>query len=143
MKTIITEEMRLRQRAIEYAKKYNNNSKAAIKYHTTRQQIKRWRDRYDGTIMSLANKSRRPKSHPNQHTLEELELIKQKHSKFKIDGLAQVYVEAKKSGYKRSYDSMCKKIRVMNLTITVGKKSYPKSNWKPDVVTYPGEKVQI
>ena len=32
MKTIITEEMRLRQRAIEYAKKYNNNSKAAIKY---------------------------------------------------------------------------------------------------------------
>ena len=143
MKRIITEEMRLRQRAIEYAKKYNNNSKAAIKYHTTRQQIKRWRDRYDGTIMSLANKSRRPKSHPNQHTLEELELIKQKHSKFKIDGLAQVYVEAKKSGYKRSYDSMCKKIRVMNLTITVGKKSYPKSNWKPDVVTYPGEKVQI
>ena len=109
MKTIITEEMRLRQRAIEYAKKYNNNSKAAIKYHTTRQQIKRWRDRYDGTIVSLANKSRRPKSHPNQHTLEELELIKQKHSKFKIDGLAQVYVEAKKSGYKRSYYSMCKK----------------------------------
>ena len=36
METIITEEMRLRQRAIEYAKKYNNNSKAAIKYHTTR-----------------------------------------------------------------------------------------------------------
>ena len=75
MKTIITEEMRTRQRAIEYAKKYNNNSKAAIKYHTTRQQIKRWRDKYDGTIASLFNKSRRPKSHPNQHTVEELELI--------------------------------------------------------------------
>jgi hypothetical protein len=28
--------------------------------------------------------------------LEELELIKQKHSKFKTDGLAQVYVEARK-----------------------------------------------
>ena len=47
MKTFITEEMQLRQRAIEYAKKYNNNSKAVVKYHTTRQQIKRWRDRYD------------------------------------------------------------------------------------------------
>ena len=112
MKTFITEEMQLRQRAIEYAKKYNNNSKAVVKYHTTRQQIKRWRDRYDGTIISLTNKSRKPKSHPNQYTLEELELIKQKHSKFKIDGLAQVYVEAKKSGYKRSYDSMCKKIKL-------------------------------
>ena len=78
MKTFITEEMQLRQRAIEYAKKYNNNSKAVVKYHTTRQQIKRWRDRYDGTIISLTNKSRKPKSHPNQYTLEELELIKQK-----------------------------------------------------------------
>jgi hypothetical protein len=31
MKTIITEKMRTRQRAIEYAKKYNNNSKAEFK----------------------------------------------------------------------------------------------------------------
>ena len=143
MKTIITDEMRTRQRAIEYAKIYNNNSKAAIKYHTTRQQIKRWRDKYDGTIASLFNKSRRPKSHPNQHTVEELELIKQKHSKFKTDGLAQVYVEARKCGYTRSYDSMCKKIRLMSLKTPIRKKDYPKSNWKPDVTSYPGEKVQI
>ena len=135
MKTIITEEMRVRQRAVEYAKKYNNNSKAAIKYHTTRQQIKRWRDKYDGTIASLFNKSRRPKSHPNQHTVEELELIKQKHSKFKTDGLAQVYVEARKCGYTRSYDSMCKKIRLMSLKTPIRKKDYPKSNWKPDVTS--------
>ena len=66
----------------------SKNGKTAIKYHTTRQQIKRWRDRYDGTIMSRANKSLRPNSHPHEHTLAELELIKQKHSKFKIDGLA-------------------------------------------------------
>ena len=72
MKTIITEEMRLRKRAIEYAKKYNNNAKAAIKYHTTRQQIKRWRDRYDGTIITLANKMQSPKSHTNKHKSEEL-----------------------------------------------------------------------
>ena len=38
---------------------------------------------------------------------------------------------------------MCKKIRVMNLKKKKKKKSYPKSNWKPDVVTYPGEKVKI
>ena len=31
----------------------------------------------------------------------------------------------------------------MNLNITVEKKSYPKSNWKLDVVSYPREKVQI
>ena len=143
MKTIITEEMRVRQRAVEYAIKYENNSKSARKYHTSRQQIKRWRDKYDGTVGSLANKSRRPKSHPNQHTNEELELLKTKYKKFKIDGLAQVYVEAKKLGYSRSYDSMCKRIRLMNIKPSIPKKSYPKSNWKAYKTTYPGEKVQI
>ena len=143
MKTIITEEMRVRQRAVEYAIKYDNNSKSARKYHTSRQQIKRWRDKYDGTVGSLANKSRRPKSHPNQHTNEELDLLKAKYKKFKIDGLAQVYVEAKKLGYSRSYDSMCKRIRLMNMKPSIAKKSYPKSNWKAYKTTYPGEKVQI
>ena len=143
MKTIITEEMRVRQRAVEYAIKYDNNSKSARKYHTSRQQIKRWRDKYDGTVGSLANKSRRPKSHPNQHTNEELALLKTKYKKFKIDGLAQVYVEAKKLGYSRSYDSMCKRIRLMNMKPSIAKKSYLKSNWKAYKTTYPGEKVQI
>ena len=68
MKTIITEEMRFRQRVVKYAIKHNNNAKAARRYHTSRQQVQRWRNRYDGTVESLANKSRRPHSHPNQHT---------------------------------------------------------------------------
>ena len=41
MKSIITEEIKLRQRAVEYAIKNDNNAKAARKYHTTRQQIAR------------------------------------------------------------------------------------------------------
>ena len=67
MKIIITEEMRFRQRVVKYAIKHNN-AKAARRYHTSRQQVQRWRNRYDGTVESLANKSRRPHSHPNQHT---------------------------------------------------------------------------
>ena len=49
MKSIITEEIKLRQRAVEYAIKHDNNAKAARKYHTIRQQIVRWKSRYDGT----------------------------------------------------------------------------------------------
>ncbi|SNV70846.1 Uncharacterised protein [Veillonella rodentium] len=41
MKSIITEELRLRKRAYEYAIKYNNNAEAARRYHTSRQQIQR------------------------------------------------------------------------------------------------------
>ena len=36
MKSIIIEEIKLRQRAVEYAIKHDNNAKAARKYHTTR-----------------------------------------------------------------------------------------------------------
>ena len=67
MKNIITEEMKFRQRVVEYAIKNNNNAQAARRYHTSRQQLQRWRKKYDGTVKSLANKSRCPHSHPNQH----------------------------------------------------------------------------
>ena len=109
----ISEIYRVRQRAIEYAIKHNNNSKAAMKYKTSRQQIKRWRDRYDGTVQSLLPKSRRPKSHPNQHTQEEIELVMKKYRRFGYEGLAEVYVKARKEGYSRTYDSMCRIIRKM------------------------------
>lgn len=41
MKNIITEEMKFRQRVVEYAIKNNNNAEAARRYHTGRQQMQR------------------------------------------------------------------------------------------------------
>ena len=144
MKSIITEEMRFRQRVVKYAIKYNNNAKAARRYHTSRQQVQRWRRKYDGTVHSLANKSRRPHSHPNEHTQEELNLIKHMCRYHGHEGYAQVYRKLKDSGYKRTYDSMCKQIRKMKLNKPSEKrKSYPKSNYKKKTVTYPGERVQV
>lgn len=139
----ITEKYRVRQRAIEYAIKHNNNSKAALKYKTSRQQIKRWRDRYDGTVQSLLPKSRRPKSHPNEHTQTEIDLILKKYKKYCFEGLSQVYTEARKLGCSRSYDTMCKIIRrIKNKKEKKPKKIY-KSTKKVKQATYPGEKVQI
>ena len=144
MKLIITEEMRLRKRIVEYAIKHNNNALAARKYHTSRQQVQRWRNRYDGTVQSLALKSRKPHSHPNQHTSEEIDIILHCYRYYKKDGLAEVYVQCKKRGYSRHYQSMIKMIKLHAKKKEEPKKrSYPKSKWKPDEVTYPGEKVQI
>lgn len=143
--SIITEEMRYRKRVVEYAIKHNNNSTAARRYHTSRMQVKRWRDKYDGSWKSLRNRSRRPHSHPNQHTKAELTLIQKTYRRYGHEGLAQVFVECNKRGYTRSYDSMCKQIRdrKWNQKRKTPKRSYPKSKWKPDSVSYPGEKVQI
>ena len=88
-------------------------------------------------------KSRRPKSHPNQHTQEEIDLIMKKYRRFSYEGLAQVYTEARKLGYSRSYETMCKIIRKIRDNKLKKPKRLYKSTKKVKQATYPGEKVQI
>lgn len=129
MKAIITEEMRYRERVVQYTMK-SNNAVAARRYHTSRQQVQRWRKKYDGTTVSLSNKSTRPHSHPNQHTKEEIELIKRMHRRYSFEGLAQVYRSLMDAGYRRTYQSMQKQLRNLRLK-QPEKKKYPKSKYKP------------
>lgn len=143
MKTIITEEMRFREKVVKFALKNKNYSEAARRYHTSRQQVRRWAIKYDGTTKSLANKSTRPKSHPNAHTAEEIELIKKTYKKHKFEGLAQVYRKLLDKGYKRTYESMQRQIKMF---INEPKKKpvkYPKSRFKPLKGEYPGQYVEI
>ena len=71
----VTQDMKFRQSLLKYSQKYGV-TKAAVKYKTNRQYIYRWLRKYDGTIESLREKSRRPHHHPNQHTEQELKLIR-------------------------------------------------------------------
>lgn len=137
---IITEEMRFRKRLCEFALK-NGVTKAARRYHTNRQFIYRQLEKYDGTLRSLALKSRKPHSHPNAHTIEELELIKKMKSRYGIDGLAEVYVQLKKRGYTRSYGSMIKQISKLPKEKVRLRKGYTKHEEIRG--EYPGDKVQV
>ena len=74
----ITQDMKYRQSLLTYAQKYGV-SRAGRKYNKSRSYIYFWRARYDGSLQSLACQSRRPHSHPNQHTPEELKLISDMH----------------------------------------------------------------
>ena len=73
----ITEEMRFRQRLCEYALKHGV-TKAARRYHTNRQFVYRQLEKYDGSVRSLALRSRKPQHSPNAYTEEELKRIKEK-----------------------------------------------------------------
>lgn len=137
---IITEEMRYRKRLCEYAIK-NGVTKAARRYHTNRQFIYRQLEKYDGTLRSLALKSRKPHNHPNAHTEEELSLIKKVKSRYGNDGLAEVYVQLKKRGYKRSYGSMIKQINKMPKEKIKRRSGYTKHEEIRG--QYPGDKVQV
>lgn len=138
---IITEEMQYRKRMCEYALKHGV-TKAARKYHTNRKFVYRQLKKYDGTVKSLSLKSRRPKSHPNAHTVEEIKLLKRMKSRYGCDGLAEVYVQLLKREYKRSYGSMVKQLRKIPKEETIKKK---KSYVKHEEVRgkYPGDKVQV
>ena len=71
----ITDRLKYKESVVKFSKKYGV-AKAAYKFGECKRTIYRWRNRYDGTLESLKDKSRRPHSHPNQHTEEEIKLIK-------------------------------------------------------------------
>ena len=135
---IITEEMKYRKRLCDFALKHGV-TKAARRYHTNGQTVYQ----YDGTVRSLALKSRRPKSHPNQHTKEELDLLDKMRIRYGHEGYAELYIQAMKRGYKRSYGSMSKQIRKLGKVKTKRKlkTSYVKHNFA--LGKHPGDKVQV
>ena len=71
----ITQDIKYYQAILSYADQHGV-TKAAIKYRTYRQFIYRLRNRYDGTPESLAPKSCRLHHHPNEHSDQELALIR-------------------------------------------------------------------
>lgn len=138
---IITEEMNFRKKMCEYSTKHGV-TRAARKYHTNRRFVYRQLKKYDGTAKSLALLSRRPHSHPNSHTQEELQMLKHIKHYYQFDGLAEMYIQAKRKGYKRCYDSMCRQIRKLpQKEVKRQRKSYVKHNEIRG--QYPGDKVQV
>lgn len=140
MKTI-TQTMRFRQALVEYSFKYGV-TKAAIKYGTNRQYIYRWRKRYDGTLQSLADKSHRPHSHPNQHTEAELKLIFDMRRRNPNDGLVVFWVKLMQRDYKRSITGLYRVLKRYSQMAV--KPPNPKYIPKPyEQMYYPGQRVQI
>ena len=71
----ITQKLKYKQSVIKFSYKYGV-TKAAIKFGENRRTIYRWIERYDGSLESLKDKSRKPNHHPNEHTKEEIKMIR-------------------------------------------------------------------
>lgn len=116
--------------------------KAAIKYNTNRQYIYRWLRRYDGTIQSLADRSHRPYSHPNQHKPEELKLIADMRRRNPEAGLVVFWVKLTLRGYSRSVTGLYRVLRKQGQMAV--KPPNPKYIPKPyEPMYYPGQRVQV
>ena len=118
-------------------------TKAAIKFGENRRTIYRWRDRYDGTLESLKDKSRRPHHHPNEHTEEEINLIKRYKANNKETGLVVLWVKLREVGYTRTIQGLYHVMQKLGIYKKMPSKKKEKQPTEWVTGTYPGEKVQI
>ena len=91
----------------------------------------------------MADKSRRPHSHPKAHTEAEIKLIKDYKNKNKDTGLVVLWVKLMRAGYTRSITSLYRimiKMGIYKKTPSKKKVYEPKEYHQ---MTYPGERVQV
>lgn len=137
----ITQDMKFRLSLIRYAEKYGV-TKAAVKYKTNRQYIYRWKRRFDGSIESLRERSRRPLSHPRQHTADELRLISNLRRRNPHAGLVILWVKLMQRGYSRSVSGLYRVLKRQGLMAV--KPPNPKYVPKPyEQMLYPGQRIQV
>ena len=138
----ITQRLKYKESVVKFSYKYGV-TKTAIKYGECRRTIYRWRKKYDGSLESLKDKSRKPHYHPNQHTTEEIKLIKQYKANNKNTGLVVLWIKLRQAGYTRTVQGLYHVMRRMGIykkAPNKKKESQPRE-WISG--TFPGDKVQI
>ena len=137
----ITQDMAYRQSLMKYAENYGV-SRASRKYNKSRSYICFWKSRWDGTAVSLACRSRRPHSHPNQHTQAELKLIRDMRRRNPELGMVELWHRLRQRSYTRRPESLFRVMRKLGLFPQAEKKNAYKP--KPyEQMTYPGQRVQV
>ena len=128
-----------------YKKNHYSVCYVCTKYSISKATLMRWCKIFDGTIQSLDNKSRKPKSpHPSSHTPFEIEKILNLIKRNPRIGLTELYSKLRSQiNYKRHYASLYRflvKTGHYKKHKTVYKIYKPKKYFTPELL---GEKMQL
>lgn len=137
---IITQEAYQRQRMLKYLKKHTV-SETAIRYKVNRKTVYKWESRYDGTLESLKNHSRKPIVSPRAQTAKEIRLVKNAWVCDKNGDKLVMWYHASQKGYTRCYQTFLRTIRRFG-NPPAGKKAKKKPQ-EYQRAEYPGQKIQI
>ena len=136
----ITQDMKYRQSLVNYALRHGAG-KASRKYNRARSYVYFWLNRYDGTPESLACRSRRPHSHPNQHTQGEILLLRNMCRRNPRLGRVELWCRLRTRGYARSLGGLYRVLHKLQLQPKAGKKAYKPKPYEQ--MTFPGERIQV
>lgn len=140
---MITQEAKKKQAIVKFALR-KGKTNASIQYGVSLSSVKRWCARYDGTWQSLKPKSRRPHSHPKQHTKKEEKQIRNSFKKcYERYGWDGVYSDLIRKGYTRSFSGMVYAAKRMGLKEKKKPKKKSREFRKYPELKTPGEKVQV
>ncbi len=93
-------------------------------------------------VESLTCQSRRPHSHPNQHTKAELKLIRDMRRRNPKLGMIELWYRLRQRGYTRRPESLFRVLRKLGMF----RRSKLKNTYAPkpyEQMTYPGQRVQV
>ena len=132
-----------RQRVVRHALKIENISATARLYKVSRQSVHRWIGRWDGSLESLVDRSRRPHRHPSEQTRQERELVLRVQRQNKRFGLVCLWVHLRlKHGYSRTLTALYKLLR--RECILPGPRKRRRQKPKPyQPILMPGERFQM
>ncbi len=132
-----------RRRVVREALRTGNISQTARINKVTRQTVHRWIARYDGTLESLIDRSKRPHYHPTQHREEEIRRVLSVQRQNKSLGLVCLWIRLRQRfGYKRSISALYRLLRREGIMPPPGRKRRHKS--KPyEQIPIPGARIQV
>ena len=136
----ITQDMKYKQSLMKYATAHGV-SKASRKYNRARSFIYFWLKRWDGSVESLRPESRRPHHHPNEHTPEELKLIRDMRRRNPRLGMVELWCKLRNRGYSRCLESLWRVLKREGLIAVKEKDPYTPKPYQQ--MTHPGERIQI
>jgi len=132
-----------RQRVVKQAIKRGNISAAAKEFRVSRQSIHRWISRWDGTLVSLMDRSHKPNRHPCQQTQKEINMVLKVQRHNKKLGLVCLWIHLKMNyGYTRTVTALYKLLRREGIMEAPKKRKRRKSKlYEP--ILMPGERFQM
>jgi len=135
-----TSNLLYKQSVINYASRFGV-TKCSIKHGVSKSFIYKWRNRYDGTLDSLKEQSRRPHNSPNESTSDEYTLIENHIRRNPNISLVDLWVTLRRKGYTRNIATLYRILVRRNITTYTPKDPYIPKVY--EAMTYPGERVQI